>query len=244
MGQRARRLTGVGAAACALALVVLVAVTPFGQATTATTSTTASAPSVQGTAAPVTAAAEGVAPTTAPAPEVATTVVPVPVETAPPLPAYDAADTAAGWQQRKGEAALALIPLPWEEIGFRIKFMGARSGYRAGTFPHEKLIEVYVRQELSLDEIARDIAHELGHAFDWERNNASVRATYKQVRGYGDRPGGWFACSGCTDFATPAGDFAETFAYWALGARLEHRGVIVPAPTPEQLALLEPLFTI
>lgn len=168
-----------------------------------------------------------------------------PVEVGPPpAPAvlYDAADTAAGWQQRKGEAALAQVTFPWQALGFQIKFMAAKSGYRAGMFPYEKLIEVYVRDSLTVDEIALDVAHELGHAFDWVRLDEPSRATFKQIRGYADRPGGWFACSRCTDFSTPAGDLAETFAYWVLGGRVGFRGQIAPAPSAEQLALLQPLF--
>ena len=162
-------------------------------------------------------------------------------EAAEPI-AYDAADQAPGWQQRKGQAALERIAYDWERIGFRIKFMGPRAGYRGGTFPYEKLIEIYVRPELSVDEIAWDIAHELGHAYDWVFNTDAERALFKRVRGYGDNPA-WFACSGCTDFSTPAGDFAETFAFWAMDAENPHRGRITAPPTEQQLALLEPLFT-
>ena len=162
-------------------------------------------------------------------------------EAAAPV-AYDPADQSPGWQERKGRAALARIAYDWERIGFRIKFMGARSGYRGGTFPYEKLIEIYVRPELSVDELAWDIAHELGHAFDWVFNTAAERETFKQVRGYATKSG-WLACSGCNDFATPAGDFAETFASWTLDAARPHRGRIVEPPTEQQLALLEPLFT-
>ena len=156
--------------------------------------------------------------------------------------AYDVVDRAPGWEQRKGQAALSLIAYDWERIGFRIKFMPAKAGYRGGTFPHEKLIEIYVRPELTVEEIAQDIAHELGHAFDWVFNTPAERELYKMVRGHpADR--GWFACSGCTDYSTPAGDFAETFAYWTLDQSLPYRGQITSAPTEQQLALLEAVLT-
>ena len=156
--------------------------------------------------------------------------------------AFDAGDQAPGWQQRKGEAALSLIGYRWEDIGFKIKFLPGKARLRAGTYPYEKLIEVYVRPDLSVEETERDIAHELGHAYDWRFNSAAERELFKQVRGYAGRPG-WFTCSGCTDYATPAGDFAETFAYWTLGQALPHRGEIAPAPTPDQLAAVRPIFT-
>lgn len=156
--------------------------------------------------------------------------------------AFDPVDRAPGWEQRKGRAALSLVAYDWERIGFHIKFMSAKSGYRGGTFPYEELIEIYVRPELTVEEIAQDIAHELGHAFDWVFNTQDERQLYQMVRGHpADR--GWFACSGCTDYATPAGDFAETFAYWTLDQSLPHRGLITTPPSEQQIALLESVLT-
>ena len=239
------------AAFAAVTAVLVVAFTPSSASVAtqrnadATTSTAArvDTPTSAVAAAVPTAAPETTTPTSEPA-AAAPVAAPAEVAASATAPAvlYDTADTAPGWQQRKGEAALAQIGFPWQSLGVRIEFMAAKSGYRAGMFPHENLIEVYVRDSLSVDEIALDIAHELGHAFDWVRMDTASRATFKQIRGYGDRPGGWFACSRCTDFMTPAGDFAETFAYWVLGGRMAFRGQIVPAPTAEQLALLQPLF--
>ena len=252
MARGTRRGRVTAAALCALASVAFVTVTQWpGAAVTArsvttTPSSAGTAPAADAPAPPTDTATRSTQPPDAGA--TATTVAPASVPApAPPAAApvvYDAADTAPGWQQRKGEAALGQIPYPWQTIGFEIKFMAARSGYRAGAFPYEKLIEVYVRQDLTVDEISRDIAHELGHALDWVHNDDVRRGSFKQIRGYGDRRGGWFACSGCTDFATPAGDFAETFAFWVLGGRLPHRGLIVAPPTQEQLDLLQPLFAV
>jgi hypothetical protein len=154
------------------------------------------------------------------------------------------ADTAPGWQQRLGAAALERIDFPWESLGFRIVFLPGRVGYLGMTFPERRTIEIYVRDGLSVDEVARNTAHELGHAFDWVRNNAVTRAAYMQVRGI-DAGLGWFACRGCTDLSTPAGDFAETFSYWVMDGEFPSRSKLGDAtPDAAQLRALRPLFSL
>jgi hypothetical protein len=60
-----------------------------------------------------------------------------------------------------------------------------------------------------------------------------------QLRGL-DASGAWFGCSACTDFATPAGDFAEVFSYWQTGTDFQSR--MAGYPSPEALEALLPLF--
>jgi hypothetical protein len=169
-------------------------------------------------------------------------VVPPAAEAPPPPPIEVWPELDPGWQRRKGEAALARVNFPWRDLGFRIEFLPARAGYRAGMFPHENVIEVYVRPNLTVSETAYDIAHELGHAFDWRYNDATERAAFAAARGYAGRPT-WFACSGCTDFETPAGDFAETFAYTVVGPVM-FRSRLAPAPDAVELATLRPFFAL
>jgi len=67
------------------------------------------------------------------------------------------------------------------------------------------------------------------------------RADYRRIRGLDDRP--WYpGCSGCSDYASPVGDWAETFAYRLLG---EGSFASTPAsrPTAAQLTALTPIFT-
>ena len=51
----------------------------------------------------------------------------------------------------------------------------------------------------------------------------------------------WFGCDECSDYATPAGDFAEVFEYWLLGPG-DFRSQMGPPPSSEQLELLSHLF--
>ena len=139
-----------------------------------------------------------------------------------------------------GEAALARLDYPVDQIGYRIAFLPARAGYLGMTYPERRLIEIYVRDGSTVDDVARNTAHELGHAFDFTFNTAATRALYKRLRGI--ESGGWLACRGCTDLSTPAGDFAETFSYWLMDGDFPSRSDLAGAPDGGQLRLLAPLF--
>ncbi len=124
-----------------------------------------------------------------------------------------------GWQERRGRAALASLKAGAERTGFRVEFSGARKGYLGLTHLQQRRIEMFVRAcGTQSDELLRHVmAHELGHAYDTTHGNATIRAAWQAVRGIpASTP--WYGCSGCTDFATPAGDFAEVYAQWARGS--------------------------
>lgn len=148
-----------------------------------------------------------------------------------------------GWQQRRGQAALdSLRPGAAARTGFRIEFMGARKGYMGLTHLDERRIEMFVRAcGAQSDELLRHVmAHELGHAYDTVRNNAALRAAWQAARGIpASTP--WYGCSGCTDFATPAGDFAEVYAQWARGASTNRSQLAGDVP-PAQLSALASRF--
>jgi hypothetical protein len=116
-----------------------------------------------------------------------------------------------GWQQRRGQAALASLKGGAARTGFRVEFAGARKGYLGLTHLEERRIEVFVRAcGTQSDELLRHVvAHELGHAYDTTHMTTATRRAWMAARGI---PAGtdWYGCSGCTDFATPAGDFARS----------------------------------
>lgn len=147
------------------------------------------------------------------------------------------------WQQRRGQAALdSLRAGAASRTGFRIEFTSARKGYLGLTHLNERRIEMFVRGcGAQTDELLRHVmAHELGHAYDTVRNNAAIRAAWQAARGIpASTP--WYGCSGCTDFATPAGDFAEVYAQWARGASTNRSQLAGDVP-PAQLAALAKRF--
>jgi len=118
--------------------------------------------------------------------------------------------------------------------------MAPRPGYRAMTFRTDHRIEVYARPADTARAVAYDIAHELGHAIDLAFNTAETRKRWMEVRKIPAETV-WFGCSGCSDYTTPAGDFAETFAVLLLGPE-QFRSRIAPAPTEAERQILLSFF--
>jgi hypothetical protein len=140
----------------------------------------------------------------------------------------------------RNEAALSLIPFDWHQLHYNIVFLAPRRGVRAMIFPSQHKIEVYARPADDSRQLAYDIAHELGHAIDMTFNTADSRKQWMEARGI-DPKTQWFGCSRCSDFKTPAGDFAETFAFLLLGPG-NFSGRIAPPPKAEQVSALKAFF--
>ena len=217
---------------------VAVAAQVPGAAPPALASVPVPVPAAPPPAPPVPAAAPA-APAPAPAP-------PAPaVPALPTVPQPDASGTVpvdpvtGGWLHRRAADALALVAYPWARLGYEIVFEPARSGVRARVLLRERRVEVYVRRTDSVHQTAFDLAHELAHAFDFERGTAALRARWQQARGI-DVARPWFGCNACSDLATPAGDFAESFAAWLVpGGDFKSR--LGPRPDDAQRALLAEL---
>jgi hypothetical protein len=135
---------------------------------------------------------------------------------------------------------LRRITYPWAQLGYTITFLGAEPGFLGKTFPASRHIEIYVRPNESLDMLTHVLAHEIGHAIDKTYGDDSRRARWVQLRGINPQVP-WFGCPACRDFATPAGDFAETFAYWQAGPA--DYSQMAPPPSSAALAQLVPLFS-
>jgi hypothetical protein len=141
----------------------------------------------------------------------------------------------------QSQAALALIPFKWEQLHYDVVFLGPRKGFRAMTFSNKHLIEVYVRPQDDSSLIAYDIAHELGHAIDFTYNTPETRRKWMALRGI-DPNTPWFGRDGKSDYETPAGDFAETFALLVCGPKY-FQGRIAPAPAAAQVQELKAFFS-
>lgn len=115
--------------------------------------------------------------------------------------------------------ALEMIAYDWERRlpGWRISFLDAREDVRGLTYSVERRIEVFVRDGDTAWDVARVVAHELGHAVDLTHGNESTRTAWRAQRGLADATP-WWPGSGTADFATGAGDFAECFATWQVGS--------------------------
>jgi hypothetical protein len=143
--------------------------------------------------------------------------------------------------ESREQAALAMIHFPWQQLKYQIVLSPPRLGLRAMTFPDKHRIEVYARPKDDVSLLAYDIAHELGHAIDVTYNTPETRKNWMRLRGI-DPSTPWFGCDRCSDFETPAGDFAETFALLMVGPK-DFRGRIAPPPTAQQISGLQAFFS-
>jgi hypothetical protein len=242
---RARWIVRVAAAATAAAVAAgIFAVAHHSEPVTlaapkavrTTTSTTAAPVVVTSTTTPPTtiAAPATTAPTTTAAPRPVTTLA----APAPAAPVYATQSV-----QERGAQALAVVNYPWQRLGFTIEFLPGRAGILGTTNSATHVISIYVRDNQSLDSLARTIAHEMGHAVDFAFTKASEAQQYIAIRGIAATVESWFGCNECSDYQTAAGDFAEVFQYWLLGDG-EFLSQMGPKPTAEQLTQLAAIFTI
>lgn len=152
---------------------------------------------------------------------------------APPVDAQEYAQTV-------GEAALGQIDYDFSDLGWTVDFLPGRPGYLGLAIGEERRIEIYVRSSHSVDDVAHTLAHELGHAVDLTYGTSYRRREYRRIRGLSIE-GKWFGCDGCSDYSTPAGDFAEVFEYWLLGGG-DYRSTLAGWPDSARLQELSHLF--
>ena len=147
-----------------------------------------------------------------------------------------------GWQVRRGQLALSTLKDTGQRSGVTVAFKGAKSGYLGLTFPARHHVDVYVRScgAESFTLLRHVMSHEMGHAYDAAHMTTELRKAYMAMRGI---PAGtpWFGCNYCTDFNTPAGDFAETYSQWQRGSH-DSRTKIAPMPGSAQLAAIAAAF--
>lgn len=153
--------------------------------------------------------------------------------TAPPADAQ-------AYAEAVGEAALATIDYPYHALGWEIRFLPERAGYLGLAIGPKRRIEIYVRSTHDVTDVAHTLAHELGHAVDLTYGSDYRRGEYRRMRGF-SADAEWFGCDECTDYATPAGDFAEVFEYWLLGGS-DYRSQLGSAPDSERLEYISHLF--
>lgn len=158
------------------------------------------------------------------------------------LPMPVAGESPANPEAMRNNAALAMITFPWQQqLEYQIVFMDPQNGYRAMTYPRQHRIEIYARPGDNTTRLAHDIAHELGHAVDVTFNTPELRRKWMELRGI-DPSTPWFACNKCSDFTSPAGDFAETFALLQVGKDY-FASRIAPKPTDKDIPALIAFFS-
>lgn len=139
-----------------------------------------------------------------------------------------------------GVEALALVSFDWQSRfpGWQVEFRGERPGIRALTYPHDRLVEIFVRDSDTPESLHRVFAHELGHVADVAFNDDADRQRWAEQR---NLPEGtpWWPSAEAPDFHTGAGDFAEAFAVMESG--VVSRSTVGSQPTAQDLELLREL---
>lgn len=140
------------------------------------------------------------------------------------------------------DVVMARISFDWRRLlpGWQIQFVGPRQGYRGSTFPDRRVIQVYVRPEASLDEVAHVTAHEMGHAIDVTYFDDVDRSRFNLARGR-SASSPWWVAPGATDFASGAGDWAESFAWSQVGSSGGWFSQLGSPPNPLQFELIAAL---
>ena len=165
-----------------------------------------------------------------------------PVAVKPILASTTASPATPTDEQETGAQSWRLIAFDLSRLpGWTVVFLPARVGYRGRTLPGTKRIEIYVRPGDTPSMVAYDLGHELGHAVDVTYSTPARRSSFRSIRGI-PADARWFGCADCSDFATPAGDFAETFGLMVTDPGFNWRSVLGRPPTNEQVAAVTALY--
>ena len=128
------------------------------------------------------------------------------------------------------------------KLGYRMVFKPSVHGLLGLTDGTAHTVTVYIRSSESDLVLAHSIAHEIGHALDFSRGSDAKHDLYSSIRHLSTTQF-WFGCNNCTDYATPAGDWAEVFAQWLAGPG-DFRSQLGGVPSAAQLSQLEDLFRL
>ncbi len=154
----------------------------------------------------------------------------------------DPSEPAATEAEQRGERALASLQYPWRQLGYAVEFRDYEGGTLGTASSRTKRIVIYVKRDHAHQPLRVTIAHELGHALDFEHATAERRQDYRAIRDL-SQSARWYPCSGCRDYASHAGDWAEVFASWLAGPG-DFRSEVAGPPDDEQLRRLGPLFQV
>ncbi len=141
---------------------------------------------------------------------------------------------------QRGMRVLASLHYDWQRLGYRIVFLPEKKGLLGFTDGGRKTVTIWVRRKQSDLILAHTIAHELGHVLDFTHGSDAKHAAYLTLRGLNPLAD-WYGCNGCTDYRTPAGDWAEVFAYWLAGPG-DFRSEMGPPPGPAQMKAIAQLY--
>ncbi len=142
--------------------------------------------------------------------------------------------------EARARRLLGTLRYDWAALGYTVSFLPGQRGWLGLTNPHTKEISVYVRSGQTDQQLLVTLAHEIGHAVDFTYTTFARQAEYLALRGIAPSSV-WLPCEYCSDYDSPAGDFAEVFAVWLVGSQ-DFLSRMAPRPSAVELAVLQHLF--
>ena len=143
--------------------------------------------------------------------------------------------------QRRGAAAYASLghrlPSDWVMV-----FEVYHGTYQGLADSGRKIVTIWVRASDTQNKLRITIAHEMGHVLDYTTLTDHDKGRYLSLRGRSNTTAPWYPANGTSDYAAPAGDFAEVYALYLAGAG-DFRSTFAPQPTSSQLASLGQFFS-
>ena len=144
--------------------------------------------------------------------------------------------------EQLGAEAMRLVGFDLARLpGWQIVFLPVRPGLQGQTFPDQRRIEVYVSAGETARTLSYTLAHEIGHAVDLTYSTRASRLAFRAIRAI-PAATPWFGCGGCPDFATPSGDFAESFGFIVTDPGFDWRSKLGPPPTPAERAAIVTVY--
>ena len=117
-----------------------------------------------------------------------------------------------------------------------------RGTYQGLADSGRKVVTIWVRSTDTRGKLRITIAHEMGHVLDYTALTAHDKGRYLSLRGRSGSTAAWYPANGTSDYASPAGDFAEVYALYLAGAG-DFRSTFAPQPTSTQLSSLGQFFS-
>jgi len=122
-----------------------------------------------------------------------------------------------------------------------MRFLVYSGTYQGLADSGKKVVTIWVRKTDTVAKLRITEGHEMGHVLDYTALDKDGRQKYLSLRGRGDCRDAWYPANGTSDYASPAGDFAEVYALYRGGAG-DFRSTFAAQPSSAQLHEIASLF--
>jgi hypothetical protein len=139
-----------------------------------------------------------------------------------------------------GQKALKVIEWDWQSRlpDWTIRFGGKRSGFLAMSNSDIRVIDVWIRKDQTLKEIASIIVHEASHAYEKRYFTDEMRKTWMKIRSMPVKTQWSPSCILCSDYKYGVGDLAESISWTLLSPETGFKSKLGPPPNKAQQTVI------